>query len=85
MLEKSSDLIKQGNDLAHNVTLDKYNEEILEYKGEKGIKALESPIAFCFLISMGIADDLFDDAYTFLIQYFDRNLKAFDEKELLDL
>ena len=85
MVENSSDLIQQGNDLAHNVTLDKYNEEIQDYKEEKGIKTLESPLAFCFLISMGIADNLFDDAYSFLIQFFDKNLKAFDGIEFLDL
>ena len=85
MVENSSDLIQQGNDLAYNVTLDKYNEEIQDYKEEKGIKTLESPLAFCFLISIGIADNLFDDAYSFLIQFFDKNLKAFDGIEFLDL
>jgi len=85
LLEKSSDLIQQRNELVYNVTLEKYDEEIQVYKDKKGHKTLPSPLIFCFLVSMGISNDLFDNAYSFLIKFFDRNLKAVDGKELLDL
>ena len=47
LIKNSSNLIEEGNFLAHSVTLDKYEDEINAYKKKKNIKNLTSPIAFC--------------------------------------
>ena len=85
LIEKSWDLNQQGNYYAHSITLEKYEDEINEYKQKKNIKTLPSPLAFCFLISLGISGDLFDEAYSFLTQFFNSNLKVEKEKLFLDL
>lgn len=85
LIEKSTSLILGGNDLAHHVEIEDYQEEIKAYKEEKNIKKLTSPLAFCLLISLGIPDDLFDDAYSFMEEYFDSELEMEYEENLLDL
>jgi hypothetical protein len=85
LIEKSTSLILGGNDLAHHVEIEDYQEEIKAYKEEKNIKKLTSPLAFCLLISLGIPDDLFDNAYSFMEEYFDSELEMEYEENLLDL
>ena len=85
LIEKSTSLILGGNDLAHHVEIEDYQEEIKAYKEEKNIKKLTSPLAFCLLISLGIPDDLFDDAYSFMEEYFDSELEMEYKENLLDL
>ena len=85
LIEISSDLLLQRKDLPFSVTLEEYHDEIQAYKDEKNIKVLNWPVVFCFLISLGISDDLFDNAYLFLSKFFNRDLKAYNGKKLLDL
>ena len=85
LVEKSADLIQDGNYLAHSVTLEEYEEEINAYKEEKNLKEVASPLAICFLFSLGISNELFDNAYAFLNQYFNFYLKTNKGNRLLDL
>jgi hypothetical protein len=85
LIEKSWDLNQQGNFYSHSITLEKYEDEINVYKKKKNLKTLPSPLAFCFLISLGISGDLFDESYSFLTQFFNSNLKVEKEKLFLDL
>ena len=85
LIENSSDLILNGNDLAHSLTLDKYEieNEIQSYKEKKNLKKLNSPVAFCFLLNLGISDNELDEAYSFLINFFNRGLPT-EGSDLLD-
>jgi len=85
LIEKSWDLQQQGNYYAHSITLEKYEDEINAYKQKNHLKTLSSPLAFCFLISLGISGNLFDNAYSFLTQFFNSNLNVEKEKFFLDL
>ena len=82
LINKSDDLLEQGNYLAHSRTLDYYENEINEYKKKKNLKNLVSPVAFSFLINLGIPDDSFFRAYSFLSQYFDNDLTPIDPETL---
>ena len=83
LIKNSAKLIKEGNYLAHSRTLDSYEDDINDYKKEKNLNNLTSPIAFCFLVNLGISPDIFDDAYSFLSQNFDSDLSRSDVKTLL--
>ena len=83
LIKNSAKLIKEGNYLAHSRTLDSYEDDINDYKKEKNLNNLTSPIAFCFLVNLGISPDIFDDAYSFLSQNFDSDLSTSDVKTLL--
>ena len=85
LIEKSSSLILEGNSLAHHVEIEDYQEDIEAYKKKKNIKKLTSPLAFCLIISLGIPYDLFDDAYSFMEEYFDSELDMEYEENLLDI
>ena len=85
LIRNSSNLIQEGNYLAHTPTLEKYEDEINAYKRKKNVKILASPIAFCFLVNLGISEDSFDNAYRFLTKYFDDDLIPVGENALLDL
>lgn len=85
LIKNSAKLIQEGNYFAHSRTLESYEDEINEYKKEKNLKNLTSPITFCFLVNLGISSDIFDDSYSFLSQNFDNDLTASDIKSLLGL
>ena len=85
LVENSANLIQEGNYLEHSQTLDKYVDEINAYKKKKNLNNLTSPVAFCFLLNLGIADDLFDNAYSFLTKFFNIDLISTNGKTLLDL
>lgn len=85
LIKNSSNLIQEGNFLAHSITLDKYKDEINAYKKKKNLKNLTSPVTFCFLLNLGIPDDLFDNAYSFLLKFFDSDLITTNDNDLLDL
>ena len=85
LIKNSFNLIQEGNYLAHSQTLDKYEDEINAYKKKKNLKNLTSPIAFCFLVNLGISDDLFDNAYSFVTKFFNSDLFSTNGKTLLDL
>ena len=84
LIKKSSDLILDGNYFAHELEYEQYEEEFQAYKREKKPKKLTSPFAFCFLINLGISDDLFDDSYSFLEKFFDFYLRADESANLLE-
>ena len=85
LIMNSSTIIQERNYLAHTPTLDKYEDEIKAYKRKKKLKVLASPVTFCFLMNLGISEDLFDNAFLFLTKFFDDDLIATDEGPLLDL
>jgi hypothetical protein len=87
LVKSSSDLINEGNYLAHSITLSEYENEIECYKQEKKLEQVKSPVIFCFVYFLGISkkfDDLFENSYNFLRLYFNRNLKSAKSKDLLD-
>ena len=85
LVKKSSNLIQEGNYLAYSPTLDKYVDEINAYRKKKNLKILTSPIAFCFLVNLGISDDIFDKAYSFLTEFFNIGLINTKGDNLLDI
>ena len=85
LVKKSSNLIQEGNYLAYSPTLDKYIDEINAYRKRKNLKNLTSPIAFCFLVNLGISDDIFDKAYSFLTEFFNIGLNKTKGDKLLDI
>ena len=87
LVKSSSDLICEGNYLAHSITISEYENEIDYYKKEKKLEQIQSPVIFCFVYFLGISqkfDDLFENSYTFLRLFFNRNLKSAKSKDLLD-
>ena len=87
LVKSSSDLICEGNYLAHSITISEYENEIDYYKKEKKLNQIQSPVIFCFVYFLGISqkfDDLFENSYTFLRLFFNRNLKSAKSKDLLD-
>ena len=87
LLKYSSDLINKGNYLTHSITIEEYENEIKNYKEEKKIKQIQSPVIFCFVYFLEISeqyDESFDNSYSFLNQCFTRNLRSFKSKNLLE-
>jgi hypothetical protein len=84
LIKSADNLIRKGNYFAHSRTLDVYEDEMINYKEKKKIKTLNSPVAFCFLLNLGISQSLFDKAYSFLNQYFDNDLIPTDQGTLLN-
>ena len=87
LIKRSSDLINEGNYLAHSITIEEYEDEIENYKNEKNIEQIKSPVIFCFVYFLGISqkfDESFDNSYLFLRQNFNRNLKSPKSKNLLE-
>ncbi len=85
LVENSSNFILEGNYEGHFLIVDKFQKEIEDYKKKKNLKKLTSPIAFCFLVSLGISDELFDNAYSFLNKFFNKDLNTTEGDKLLDL
>ena len=87
LVKSSSDLICESNYSLHSITISEYENEIDYYKKEKKLEQIQSPVIFCFVYFLGISqkfDDLFENSYTFLRLFFNRNLKSTKSKDLLD-
>ena len=84
LVEKSSELIQQGNVFAHSVTVEKYQPQIDAYKKETKAKNVTSPLAFCFLISLRFSGKLFEEAYSFLTEFYDCELQLYDRSSFLN-
>ena len=84
LIKSADNLIRKGNYFAHSRTLDLYEDEIINYKEKKQVKTLNSPVAFCFLLNLGISQSQFEEAYSFLDQYFDNDLIPTDQGTLLN-
>ena len=74
LIRNSFNCINKVNYSANLIYLDNYEEEIKEYKEEKNIAILFSIEIFCFLISIQIEEDYFDEYFDYLKKYFDNNL-----------
>jgi hypothetical protein len=88
LVKSSSDLIQEGNYLAHSITINQYDNEIEYYKKKKNLEKVKSPVIFCFVYFLGISqefDDLFENSYAFLRLFFNRNLKSSKYEDLLDI
>ena len=83
LIENSSELIQKGNNYAHTLTLEKYESQMESYK--KGMKKnnLSSPLIFCFLMTLEISGNLFNEAYLFLTEFFDAEMQLYDEENYL--
>ena len=87
LIKKSSKLLNQGNRFAHHILIKKFQYEIEEYKERNNLDRLSSPNLFCLLLNLGIsydADETFEDSYSFLKNYFTRNLRKPLSDNLLD-
>ena len=87
LVKYSSDLIYEGNYLAHSITIDEYDYGMENYKEEKNIEQIESPVKFCFVYFLGISDkfdESFDNSYLFLMQYFNRKFRSLSKNLLED-
>ena len=86
LVKYSSELIYEGN-LAHSITIDEYDYGMENYKEEKNIEQIESPVKFCFFYFLGISDkfdESFDNSYLFLMQYFNRKFRSLSKNLLED-
>ena len=75
LLEISSNLLEEGNYFAHELFLENFDKKIEDYKKKNKLDKIESPEIFCFLTNFDLTDSLFDNSYSFLKQYFNKNLK----------
>ena len=81
LIKNCSNSIFQGNDYAHSLSMDNYEEDIEKYKNDKNLRIMDSLNIFCFLIGIGITEEYFDDSFNFLKRYFDNNMN-FQENNL---
>ncbi len=81
LIKNCSNSIFQGNDYAHSLSMDNYEEDIEKYKNDKNLRIMDSLNIFCFLIGLGITEEYFDDSFNFLKRYFDNNMN-FQENNL---
>lgn len=74
LIENSFDALYRGNNCAHSLTLSYFADDISKYKLEKKLNSLPSHEIFCFLVSIGISKDGFDNSFDLLRKYFTKNL-----------
>ena len=83
LLEISSDLLGEGNYFAHELFVENFDRKIEDYKKKNNLDKIESPEIFCFLTNFDLTDTLFDNSYSFLKQYFKKNLKKKKDIDIL--
>jgi hypothetical protein len=83
LLEISSDLLEEGNYFAHELFVENFDRKIEDYKKKNNLDKIESPEIFCFLTNFDLTDTLFDNSYSFLKQYFKKNLKKKKDIDIL--
>ena len=74
LIKKSFNCINKINYSANIISLENYENEIIEYKEKKNLSILTYVEIFCFLISIRIEEDYLDEYFDFLKKSFDRNL-----------
>ena len=84
LLKGSSNLIGKDIHSAHSLIIEKYQNEMIKYKEKNNLDNIDSPTLFCFLVSLNISQDLFEDSFTFLKKYFNDYLKAKNSKGTLE-
>ena len=73
---EAAKLLDRGNTFAHSLFVGYYKDKIEYYKAKKNIRLLPDVKIFCFLASLNIKEELFDEAFSFLKVYFNSNLDA---------
>ena len=76
LIKNCSDCLNEGNEYAHSIAIEYYEEDIEEYKKRKNLKVLEPLNIFCFLIGLNIDKEYFDDSFNLLKNYFDNNMNS---------
>ena len=84
LIKNCSDSLVQGNDYAHSLSIDIYEEDIEQYKLNKKINTIDSLDIFCFLIGLGINDEYIDESFDFLTRFFDNDMKYQGGKSYLE-
>ena len=87
LVKYSSSLINEGNYLVHSIIIEDYENEMENYKEEKNIQQIKSPVIFCFVYFLGISDrfdESFENSYSFLKKYFTRNIRSLKSENLLE-
>ena len=88
LLLKSSNSLNKGNKYAHSFSIDEYQNEMEKYKKEKNLDKINAPISFCFITNLGVSnkfDESFEESYSFLKTFFNRNFKSTKPKNFLEL
>ena len=80
LIKRSFDSIIFGNDSAHSLTVDYYEEEIAQFKKKNEKKLINSSEIFCFLVALELGEEKFSDAFQFLKKYFDSDLKLINKE-----
>ena len=62
LIKRSFDSIMFGNDSAHSLTVDYYEEEIAQFKKKNEKKLINSSEIFCFLVALELGEEKFSDA-----------------------
>ena len=84
LITSSSDLLNEGNFFAHYLIIDNYEEEIKAYKNKKNLDKIDFPMTFCYLISLNIPQEYFEDSFAFLKKYFNKKLKPKNGDNILE-
>ena len=75
LIEKSCDIKRKQDKSAHSLIIENYAKEIKAYKERKFLEKIEFITIFCFLITLGITDEYFEDSFAFLSTFFEENLR----------
>lgn len=84
LITSSSDLLNEANFFAHYLIIDNYEEEIKAYKNKKNLDKIDFPMTFCYLISLNIPQEYFEDSFAFLKKYFNKKLKPKNDDNILE-
>lgn len=76
LIKKCCNCLDKGNEYAHSIAIEYYEDDIESYKKRKGLKILEPLNIFCFLIGLDISKEYFDDTFNLLKKYFDNDMKS---------
>lgn len=84
LLESSSQLLDDGNYFAHTLFLENFSKDMEAYKAKKKLDEINSPEIFCFLTNLGLSGSSFDESFSFLSKFFNKNLRLKKNVDILN-
>ena len=84
VVEKSSETIDKGNEFAHKVKIEYYENNINRFFQENNIKIM-NPIKICFLLHIKVSENCLLDGYELLDSFYENNMtRAFTRSKPLE-
>ena len=81
LIKKSFASLTKGNNFAHSLIMDNFNEDMEKYKDENNLEMIDSTEIFCFLLGLDLSKEDFENAFEFLKEYFDADLYLINEND----